>query len=115
MSLINKMPVNKATGLDGIPAILIKSSSALITDSLVEIFNSSLTAGVFLDLLKLAKVFPVFKQGDKTQCDNHRPISILPIISKLFEKLIFEQLYEYLTTNKLLSEHQSGFGPFHST
>ena len=115
INLINKLPLNKASGLDNIPAKIIKISAPLIANSLAEIFNASLREGLFPDAWKFAKVFPIFKEGDKELCNNYRPISVLPVLSKLFEKAIFEQLYEYLTSNNLLTEHQSGFRPFHST
>ncbi|RUA05612.1 MAG: hypothetical protein DSY43_04240 [Gammaproteobacteria bacterium] len=94
---------------------MIKLSAPIIASSLVNIFNASLKQGLFPDAWKLAKVFPIFKDGVKASCDNYRPISVLPVISKLFEKAIFEQLYNYLISNDLLSDHQSGFRPFHST
>ena len=54
-----------------------------------------LTTGIFPDKLKIAKVIPLFKKGDKSIFSNYRPISLLPSISKLFEKVIYQQLYKY--------------------
>ena len=64
---------------------------------------------------KIARVVPLHKKGSRSDLDNYRPISILPVISKIFEKILYEQLYEYFTTNNLLSEQQFGFRRFHST
>ena len=62
-----------------------------------------------------ARIKPIFKSEYRQKCDNYRPISILPIISKIFEKEVFDQLYEHLSQNLLLSKYQSGFRPKHST
>ena len=70
---------------------------------------------MFPDKWKVAKVLPVYKDDIKSEASNYRPISILPIVSKIIEKIIFNQLYEYLTTNNLLAESQHGFRPQHST
>ena len=58
---------------------------------------------------------PVFKQGDRADLDNYRPISIIPVVAKVFERIIYDQLYAYLMVNNLLSTHQSGFRSLHST
>ena len=71
--------------------------------------NQSLHTRIFPDKLKLAKVIPVFKKGDRTKLDNYRPISILPAISKIFERAIFNQLYIHFTHNNLFYESQYGF------
>ena len=73
------------------------------------IFNRSLSEGKFPDDWKSARVCPIFKSGKRDECANYRPISILSAISKIFEKLVFEQLSRYLTTNKILTDYQSGF------
>ena len=57
---------------------------------------------------------PIYKSEDKTKCENYRPISVLPVVSKVFEKEIFRQLHDYLSANLLLSTFQSGFRPKHS-
>ena len=73
-----------------------------------------LTKGIFRDKLKIAKVIPLFKKGEKSIFSNYRPISLLPSISKLFEKVIYQQLYKYFEDLNLLYESQYGFhGSFH--
>ena len=64
---------------------------------------------------KKAKVFPVNKKDDKSDPNNYRPISVLPTIAKLLERLIYDQPYDSLTRNNLLTKHQSGFRSLHST
>ncbi|CAB4032478.1 Hypothetical predicted protein [Paramuricea clavata] len=71
--------------------------------------------GIFPSEWKIARVIPLQKKGSRSVLDNYGPISILPVISKIFEKILYEQLYEYFTTNNLLSEQQFGFRRFHST
>ena len=71
--------------------------------------------GLFPNKLKLAKVVPLFKKGDDKIVDNYRPLSLLPSISKLFEKIVFNQLFEYFTRNNLFHNNQYGFRQEHST
>ena len=68
------------------------------------IINQSLRTGIFPDALKIAKVKPMYKKGDNFCLNSYRPISLLPTISKIFERVMFTQLYSYLNANFLLSE-----------
>ena len=79
------------------------------------IINQSLCTGVFPNRLKLAKVIPLHKKDDNKSFGNYRPISLLSSLSKVFEKVVFDQLYEYLISNGLLFESQYGFRKQHST
>jgi hypothetical protein len=63
----------------------------------------------------LAKVSPIFKDGIKTECGNYRPISVISIIAKLFEKLVCNQLKTYMVNNNIITKNQSGFREHHST
>ena len=83
----------KATGVDNIPAKILKFSANIIAPSLTFIFNLSLATGVYIDEWKCARVTSIFKSGDRRQCENYRPISILPVVSKAFEKEVFRQVY----------------------
>lgn len=74
-----------------------------------------LTTGIFPDDWKLAKVMPVFKQGDRSDMNNYRSISVISAIAEVFERIIFNQLSSYLSENNILSQCQSGFRSFHST
>ena len=71
--------------------------------------NLSFSTGIFPDKLKMARVVPIFKKGDKSIPGNYRPISILPIISKLFEKLVNNRIVNFLERNEILYNHQYGF------
>ena len=79
------------------------------------IFKNILSTSIYPDMWKLANVTPIFKKGDKQLINNYRPISLLPICGKSFEKIIFNNLYNYLHLNGLIDENQSGFRPGDST
>ena len=82
---------------------------------LFKIFKPSLEEAVFPEKLKIAKVIPVFKKGDKENIENCRPISILPVFSKVLERIMYNRLYEYFMNNNLLHENQFGFQINNST
>ena len=86
----------------------------IISDSLCDIFNLSIVIGVFPDSWKIARVTPIVKSGKTDDPSNYRPISVLPVLSRIFEKLIFNQLYKYLGTNKHLFAKQPGFRRLYS-
>ena len=92
-----------------------RNINSAISFPLSVIINQSLHSGIFPDRLKIAKVLPLFKKGEKDIFDNYRPISILPAISKIFEKIIYKQVFEYFVENKLFFESQHGFRQNHST
>ena len=115
LKLLKALPIRKATGLDQIPCRLIKEAAPVIAESLRCIFNKSIETGIFPTEWKKAKMTPIYKANDKDLPDNYRPISVIPDIAKVFERIVFNQLYDYLSTNNLLSKYQSDFRPFHST
>lgn len=112
---IMKIKSNKAAGLDKIPQKLLKDSAVVVTPFLNLIFNLSLSEGEFPSDWKNARVSPIFKSGDREECGNYRPISILSAISKIFERIVFEQINQYLITNQILTQYQSGFRKGYST
>ena len=113
--LLNQLDAKNATGLDRIPCKLLKLSSSIVGPSLAYIFKSCIDAKIFPNEWKIAKVIPLFKKGSKRELGNYRPISVLPLVSKVFEKIIYYQLYDYLQENRLLNTYQSGFRSMHST
>ena len=113
--LLDKLPVKKATGLDDISNRLLKEASNAISNQITDIFNLSIATGTFPKEWKMARVTSIFKKDDRTDPNNYRPISVISAISKVFERLIFDQLYSYLQSNGLLAKTQSGFRAQHST
>ena len=112
---MGKIKTSKSLGSDNIPSYFLKLATPYIENALVFMFNTSLETSHFPDCWKTARITPIFKEGDRAERSNYRPISVLPVISRLFEKLVFNQLYEYLVKNKLIHPGQSGFLKLHST
>ena len=112
---IQSLPTKNSCGFDGISSKLIKIIEPAIIKSLTILINQVLNTGIFPDELKIAKVVPIFKKDDPTLFKNYRPISLLPTIAKVIEKIIFSQLSSYFNDTKLLFDNQYGFIPNHST
>ena len=93
----------------GLSSEVLKLISNEISSSITLIINQTLTTGIFPDKLKIAKVVPIFKKDSKKEFQNYRPISVLPVISKIFESVIHDQLNEYFINNKLFCAQQYGF------
>jgi len=106
---------NKSLGLKSLPTFLYKSCSDLLCPIIAELFNQSVSSGVFPNCLKIARVVPIFKRGDATLVSNYRPISSLPILSKIFEKLMAKQLLSFVKSQGLLYRGQFGFREKSST
>lgn len=106
---MNNLSAKKATSSDGIPSRFVKDSSLIIAGPLTHVINLSLIQGVVPDDLKSARVVPLYKKKDKTEIGNYRPVSILSIISKIYEKVVYDQVEGYLCNNDLLYKFQSGF------
>ena len=109
-----RMQPNKSTGLDGIGARLLRIASHIVAAPLQHIYNLSIRTGVFPSRWKEARVTPIFKSGDIQDKGNYRPISILPILSKIIERHVHKHLYNFLMEYKLLHSGQSGFRHSHS-
>ncbi len=86
-----------------------------IAGSLTQLFNYSLRTGEIPSEWKMANVTPVLKKGSRVDINNYRPMSVLPTVAKVFERIVHRQLYSYLEENQLLHQEQSGFRPHHST
>ena len=112
---MNKQNKSNATGLDGISARLIRECADLIRVPIRDIFYQSISQGKFPEDCKSARVTPLFKQGDRHDVNNYRPISVIPVAVKVFERIVYEQLYAYLETHDMLCKYQSGFRAIPST
>ena len=115
LNAIKQLKNGKAPGPDKISTKLIKDAADFIWKPLTMVFNSSLKYGVFPDIWKLARVTPIFKTGSKKDANNYRPISVISVFSRMLEKIVHDQLIEYLVTNKLLTRNQSAFRKLYST
>ena len=83
---------------------ILKIPKDIISNSLSDIFNESLSQKIFPDDFKVARVTPIHKGGERDDIGNYRPISILSTVARVFEKLIYAQLYDYLMQNNILGD-----------
>ena len=115
IDLLRNLDVRKATGCDKIQARALKLTAAAIARPLCCLFNLSLKTTQIPLEWKSANITPLLKHGDETQMENYRPISVLPVVAKVMERIVFNQLYCFLQEHSLLTQHQSGFRPNHCT
>ena len=115
MTIITNLPNKNSCGFDGLSTIILKSIKGIIIKRLTLIINQILDTGVFPGNLKIAKIIHIFKKDDRTVFNNYRPISLLPIMSKVVEKVIADQMNEFFVKHRLLFDHQYGFRSGHST
>ncbi len=113
--IINNLAPKTSLGFDGISTKLVKTIKDALIKPITIIINQMLNTGIFPEKLKIAKITPIHKKDDDCLFTNYRPISLLPAISKIFEKVIFKQLYEFFQKNKLFYYSQYGFRTEHST
>lgn len=111
----NTINVKRTADLWGNSVEITKSIINLIAPKLALIFNKCIKRGVFPDLMKCSKVIPLFKAGSTSDPTNYRPISVLPTFSKIFEKLILNQIQSHFSINNLLHKKQFGFTRGRST
>ena len=107
--LIDALDVKKSTGPNSIPVFILKILKPFFSFWLSELVNLSFKVGLFPDILKIAKITPLHKKECKLNFQNYRPISLLSVFSKIFEKTIYTRIYSYLVKNNLLFEKQFGF------
>ncbi len=112
LALLN---THKSTGVDGISSHLLRTVAGALSPSITKLFNASLLQGQIPSEWKQANVTPIPKTSNSKSPSNFRPISVLPVLAKIFESFIHQQIYSYLTAHSLLHPCQSGFQPSHST
>ena len=91
---------DSACGSDELSPKIIKMSMNVITDPLLHVCNMSLLGGIFPSELKTAKVVPIFKSGDIMKFTNYRPVSVLPVLSKVLERLVYNRLLKFIDKYK---------------
>ena len=110
---LHSIKSKSSSGHDVISKKLLKFLSPPLISPLRVIINQSLIIGIYPDKLKIAKLIPLFKKDEEAKTDNYRPISLLSSISKIFEKVVYNQLYRY-STHKMFYGNQCGFRAKHS-
>ena len=115
LHIIDSLKPKTSTGVDGISNKLLKFIKCGIPKPLTIIINQMLNVGIFPDLLKTFKIIPLYKKDDPVNFSNYRQISLLPSISKIFERVIFKHLADYLEENNLMYKYQYGFQKYLST
>ena len=115
IKIISCFKPKASSGPDGLSMKILKNIAIYLCPSLSVIINQSLHTGIFPNCLKIAKVLPLYKKDSKFHFDNYRPISLLPCMSKVFEKAVYNQIYEYFDKHKLFNKNQHGFRKSHST
>ncbi|CAH2087332.1 unnamed protein product [Euphydryas editha] len=113
--IIDNLDNNSSSGIDQINNKTLKCIKDLILVELVACINKCLDEGSFPDSLKIAKVSPIYKSGLKTDPSNYRPISVLPVLSKIFEKILYTRIYQHLNDINFLFKKQYGFRPKSNT
>ena len=110
-----QMKTTKSRCPDNNSSFILKIACRVVSKSLAKIFNTFLETGISREVWKLARVAPIFKTGVKSDMSNYRPISVLSSVARVFEKIVYEQLYDYFEKNRFLTKYQSGFCRLHST
>ena len=106
---IDKLASMTNSGVDGISPVLLEHIKHEISKPVTLILNQCLATGIFPDKLNIAKVVPIYTNYDENIFNNSRPISILHVLSKVFEKIIFNQTYTYFDDHNLFFGNQYGF------
>ena len=115
LKLLKNIDISKAAGVDNLPGRFLKDGAVILAKPVTEICNLSIKSKIFPDPCKLAKLKPIFKKGSRMDPSNYRPISLLPLISKIFEKIVHDQMIDYLAQYNILYKYQSCFRANHLT
>ena len=107
--------MNKSSGPNSIPCKILNLLKKDISKQLADLFNLSLSSGVFPSLLKIAKVVPVHKKDSKLDCRNYYPISLLSNVEKILKKLMYKRVYQFLAEDNIIYDFQFGFRQNYST
>ena len=112
---LESLNINKAAGPDEIPAILLKKAASFFAPVLAQLFEKSYKNGDVPLGMKKANITPIHKGGSKKDPNNYRPVSITSVISKVYESIIYEEMYKHIRDNQIISPHQHGFQKAKST
>ena len=115
LKIVNSLHDKKSSGFDGIDNCLLKKIIAHVADPLVYIMNLSISSGIVPDNMKIAKVVPIFKKGNKDDVNNYRPISLLTSFSKILERIVYIRTIRFCQFHNIITDFQFGFRENHST
>ena len=115
LNILKNINPTKSAGVDNISGRFLQDGASVLSLPITQICNLSIRLSSFPTNCKIAKLKPIYKKGSKIDPQNYRPISLLPLISKIFEKVIHDQTQNYITKNKILYALQSGFRSKYST
>ena len=115
INIVNNFKSKTSNDCDNIDMALVKNIIKFIATPLTHICNLSFSSGIFPDLMKMAKIIPLYKAGGKSQFTNYRPVSLLPQFSKILERLFNNRLNNFIEKNNVISESQYGFRANRST
>ena len=110
--IVQKFEIGKASDIS---VVILKKCIKYISEHLSGFINNFMMSGTFPDILKIGKITPVFKKGDPKLLDNYRPVSIIPILGKIFEKVLYRRFYDFFIATNALYDKQFGFRKNHST
>ena len=113
--LCKNININKSSCITNISSEILRDAFLALPDKIVDMFNMSFELGEIPDVWKIGKVTPLQKAGNKSSVSNLRPISLLPLVSKLIEKIVHQRIYSFCEDNNILDKRQGGFRPNHST
>lgn len=111
IEIVKQLNIHKGSNIRDINSKLLKDCLMASINEITHLFNMVSNSCIIPDSWKEATVVPIFKGGDKSKVSNYRPISLLPVISKLYEKLIHKRIYQFLQANSFFTERQCGFRP----
>ena len=115
LNAIKQLKNGKAAGPDKVPTKIVKDVCDLVSRPLLMIINSSLEKGIFPDVWKLARVTPIFKSGSKKDANNYRPISVITSFSRMLERIVLDQIFDFLLENIVITKNQPAFRKRYST
>ena len=113
MKICEKININKSSCIDGLSSEVLRDAFLALPDKLCTLFNNCFHVGAIPTIWKYAKVTPLPKGGDSQMVSNNRPISLLPLLSKIIEKIVHKHVYDHLMQWNLLDDRQGGFRPGH--
>ena len=115
LNAISRLEKRKASGPDKVSVTLVQDAAKSTSYPLPFIYNSSLKNGIFPKVWKVAKGTPIYKSGTRTDVNNYKTISVISVFSRMLDRILHDQLFEFLQTNNTLTDNQAAFHKLYST